>query len=45
MDRAIRGALRGRDLLSVEETTRDARGLERAHEPLASSPPSDDGAH
>jgi molecular chaperone HscA len=37
MDRAIRGALRGRDLVSVEETTKDARGLERAHEPLAPS--------
>jgi len=33
MDRAIRGALSGRDLGAIEETTKDARGVERAHDP------------
>ncbi|MBN8614834.1 MAG: Fe-S protein assembly chaperone HscA [Deltaproteobacteria bacterium] len=32
MDRAIRGALRGKDLGAIEDTTKDARGLERAHD-------------
>ncbi|MBX7193204.1 MAG: Fe-S protein assembly chaperone HscA [Sandaracinaceae bacterium] len=41
MDRAIRGALAGRDLVSVEETTRDARGIEHAHDPLGPSAPAD----
>ncbi len=31
MDRAIRGALRGRGLGAVEESTQDARGIEKAH--------------
>jgi molecular chaperone HscA len=33
MDRAIRGALTGRAVGVVEEATREARGIEKAHEP------------
>ncbi|GAB4201354.1 MAG: Fe-S protein assembly chaperone HscA [Sandaracinaceae bacterium] len=33
MDRAIRGALAGRAVDAVEEATRDARGIEKAHDP------------
>ncbi len=34
MDRAIRGALRGKDVGALEETTKDARGVEKAHDPV-----------
>jgi molecular chaperone HscA len=33
MDRAIRGALAGRAVAVVEDATRDARGIEKAHDP------------
>ncbi len=33
MDRAIRGALAGRALDTVEDATREARGIEKAHDP------------
>jgi molecular chaperone HscA len=42
MDRAILSALHGQGLQKVEEETKAARGIERAHESLVTPPPKDE---